>query len=145
MDSQSPITHYMLQDHQELEALLFKLTEGFGVDKKEFPKLFANFKDKLEHHMQTEEQAIFSFSELGDMSTMNVVRELLVQHSALRSHLEDMALKVHKREALENFQEFSELLDQHQSIEGNVLYPKLDRELGDREKAYIVKKINSIR
>ena len=138
------ITYYMLKDHRVLDELLKPILDGFGLDKAGLKANFQAFRDKLDKHMQTEEQAIFSFSDLGDAQTMQIVRELLVEHGSIRNRLEDLSLQIIKGEEPRDFEDFIGLLDRHQRIEGDVLYPKLDRELGDSEKKYILHKINSL-
>ena len=144
-NSESSITFYMLEDHKDLDLMLKQVLDGFGLSTIEIKNRFKEFKDKIEKHLQTEEQAIFSFSNLGDMETMQVVRELLVEHGTIRSRLDELSLSIMKGEKPEDFEDFVALLNRHQSIEGDVLYPKLDRDLRAQEKRLILKKINSLR
>jgi iron-sulfur cluster repair protein YtfE (RIC family) len=145
MDSQSSISYYMLEDHKMLDKMLGQVLDGFDLDQNGIKNLFQEFKDKLEKHMQTEEQAIFSFSNLGDDEAMRIVRELLVEHGAIRNRLEEMSLLIIKGQKPEDFDDFVKLLNKHQSIESDVLYPKLDKDLKYDEKKFVLQKINSLR
>jgi hemerythrin-like domain-containing protein len=59
------IKHTMLKDHDELNDLLNKAIDGFGMARNDQKELFYFFVDKLEHHFMIEEQAIFSFFSFG--------------------------------------------------------------------------------
>ena len=145
MDSNASITYYMLEDHKELDSMLNQVLDGFGLSQADIKKRFQEFKDKMEKHLQTEEQAIFSFSNLGDAEVMKTVRELLVEHGTIRSRLDELSLQIIKGEKPLDFDDFVKLLQRHQSLESNILYPKLDKELKFSEKKFILHKINSIR
>ena len=145
MDSQFSITYYMLEDHKKLELMLNQVLDGFGMNVQDIKSCFQEFKDKLEKHMQIEEQAIFSFSNLGDDEAMHIVRELLIEHGVIRTRLEELALMVLKGEKLDDFDDFVVLLSKHQAVEGNVLYPKLDKELKNEEKKFVLQKISSLK
>lgn len=145
MDSQASISYYMLQDHNVLDGLLQQVLDVYTDNPAQARRFFTKFKEQLEKHLQTEEQAIFSFSNLGDMEVMQTVRELLVEHGTLRGYLEDIALDLMRERPSDSLEAFVKLLGRHRAIEGDVLYPKLDQDLKNDEKKYIINKINSLR
>lgn len=138
------ISFAMLNDHKELNALLTRALEGFGMDKQEQKRLFDLFAQKLEKHFVVEEQAIFSFSHLGDEITQKTIRNLLSEHGEARRLLAVIkdGFEDDPSPALERFQE---LMRQHQNQENDFLYPKLDQDLKEAEKEYILAKIKSFR
>ncbi len=134
------IQFIMLKDHNRLDKYLSVLTDEIGIDDKEYIFLFKKFKIATERHFQIEEQAIFSFSHLGGNESQKSIRMLLSEHGRIRELLKEMDNEIVAGNAID-FKELSKLLLKHQAIENEVLYPKLDNELTEKEKEYILQKI----
>lgn len=140
MEEKNSIAYHMLKDHQKVEKQLDQLLDGYGLDKNDIKNLFTDFMTSMEKHMVTEEQAIFSFSDFGSTEVANAVSELLSEHSQMRNLLNEMQEEV-KSAYPKGFGGFVGLLKHHMKTENEVLYPKLDKELDDKQKDFIVNKI----
>jgi len=141
---ENTITFYMLEDHKAIDEKLAKLLDGFGMSREEIRQLYKNFFIHLEKHLQTEEKAIFSFSEYEDAEIRNTIQELLEEHSKMRELLKMMSKEIENGRP-RGFDNFITLLRRHQDAENNSLYPKLDRELDEPQKNFILNKIVAFR
>jgi len=136
------ITHLMLEHHRRVNKLLQSLMDGFGMDKKDIEKTWLQFVDELEQHMRVEEQVIFSFTDLGDSESQKIIRDLLAEHGQIRGMLKDITtyFRVNFSSKANDLQK---LLHKHESKENRVLYPKLDAEIDERGRKFLLSKIDA--
>lgn len=139
----SSIKFVMLNDHKYLDKLLKAIIDGFGMSKSEMKRSFEYFSAKLEQHFIVEEQAIFSFSHLGSDANQSIIRGLLAEHGEMRGYMLSFKDKIGDKDL--NISPFVNILRDHQNKENDVLYEKLDKELKENEKDYIINKIESLK
>jgi hemerythrin-like domain-containing protein len=127
------ITESMVKSHKELSVLLERLVDGVNLSSKQCWNLFEDFQARLFEHLNIEERAIFGFHNITDKRSKEIIRELLHEHGLMRSLVDDTAARLKANNHID-LVPFLELMNKHQNIENQVLYPKLDHELDDDEK-----------
>lgn len=108
------IREFMLKEHGIILALLDEFTKNFKTDKSKV--YFKKLKDKQDTHVSAEEKAIFILYDEGKKFPEIVT--ILRQHSEL--------------EAMED------------KLENEKFYPKLDKELTDKQKHTILKTLQDV-
>jgi hemerythrin-like domain-containing protein len=80
---------------------------------------------------------------LGAEETQKIIRKLLADHGEARRHISKLKDDFQNQKEID-YSEFSSLMRDHQNTENDVLYPKLDRDLEESEKDFILKKISQM-
>lgn len=136
MQTKTVAQHYG-KDHQRLDDLFHRFQELKRSDPTEAVRLFAEFKAGLERHILWEEEILFPrfdarFGHLPDSPT-GVMRW---EHQHLRRYVAriEQNLARHDTEAELVQVAFLSLLCSHNRKEEDILYPMLDRLLGEQER-----------
>lgn len=131
---------YMAESHAELDRLIGQVSEAEDDDER--AGLFGKFKSKLEKHMLTEEQSIFSLDDLAGGSIVEVVRRLYKDHKKMKSEMEAAEDDIKNRQ-IPKLTGFIQLLFGHHRLEDETLYPYLDHHLPPGQKDIILREIRS--
>jgi len=138
------ITELMINNHNRLGELFNEFKSVKHKDKKKTRELFNRFKEELITHFITEEKVIKSV--LGKKreklfcNVLPVASSLNIEHRKILVHLEKISDSIKNEEKIDT-SEFHLMLKRHKHIEERLLYPELDRLLGEKERCYILDKI----
>ena len=136
----SPPLQRLVDEHVLIKRLLARIPDLIAAMDLETPEgrnhVFAavdfirNFADR--YHHAKEEDILFKFFD----ETRDIIRVMHADHRAARAHVMAICEAVERRDAAaaaRNLGAYRELLSEHIRKEDDVLYPWMDRELGDRE------------
>ncbi len=121
-------------EHRHCDELFAEVEAAVHCQNFESAKsLFANFQNEMFAHFDLEEQRLFPAFEAKTGMTMGPTQVMRMEHSQIRSLLEEMREAIFHGEQ-ENFFSLSETLlimtQQHNMKEENVLYPMCEKHLG---------------
>ena len=141
MKDDNLITSLMIKSHLEIDKNLKLFVDKIGNDFEEMRALFLKFREIINQHFLTEEQAIFSFCEASGYK-YDGISNLIHQHNLMLEMLDDINndISLHK---WPDIAELRKLIKKHREIEEGVLYPRMDVELDDNQKRFIIKKIEN--
>lgn len=143
MSGNTSIHYLMLKNHNSIDGIVSKLRSALEDNQLLIKKFFSELRTTLEHHFVIEEQAIFTFTEVHNQETRTVIHELLIEHGQMREQMNRLEMQIENSQSVD-INPLASLLNEHQRKENEVFYPKLDRDLNDSEKNYIIKKIELI-
>ncbi|MFA6254794.1 MAG: hemerythrin domain-containing protein [Patescibacteria group bacterium] len=142
MKSDTKITSLMIKSHQQIEQLINQFEKSLGRDSKLADKSFLELRIGLEQHFLTEEKAIFAFSQQGN-DKYNGIPNLIQQHGIMLEMINNIKNQLATKKSF-SISEFKTYIGKHRMIEEGILYPKLDAELNESQKQFIIKKIEEI-
>jgi len=130
------ISQFMIAEHGKILTLLSAFKKKANT--KNAGDSFYKLKEKQKRHMTAEEKAILILHQEGKQFSEIVT--ILKQHEELRNltnHIEDYVEKNldHYDETLKKL---LELMKEHINLENSKFYPKLDKELDDKQKKMIM-------
>ena len=138
------ILDLMVKDHARLMQLLKIAESHFGQDKDELMKSFHTFEWNLEKHFFVEERAIFTaYNPEYIDEGYDVFLDLSKQHTNILEKVQILRKEVEIKEDV-GTSKLKELLIKHKNLEEKKIYPKLDQEIGEGEKRFIIERINEI-
>jgi len=137
----STIFDYMAKTHVQCDELFAK-AENLAAESK-WSDLSAAFKavvDEIERHLKREENVLFPAAERVMGSSGGPTQVMRMEHGQMRDLIESLS----KVAALEDKDEFLGeaetllvLMQQHNMKEEQILYPMIDRMLGEQSDNYI--------
>lgn len=136
------IPRIMARVHADLVAQADKAVDGFGLSRTRREELFDEFSHRLDEHFVFEEQGIFGFCDLEDKQVQTMVRRLRDEHEKLRQMAEEIAVDLNQDKHMD-FSSFLSLFHSHQVFEDKSLYPRLNKDLSDDEKAKLWERIKN--
>jgi len=138
------ILDLMVKDHARLMQLLKIAESHFGQDKDELMKSFHTFEWNLEKHFFVEERAIFTaYNPEYIDEGYDVFLDLSKQHTNILEKVQILRKEVEIKGDVDA-SKLKELLIKHKNLEEKKIYPKLDQEIGEGEKRFIIERINEI-
>lgn len=138
------ILDLMVKDHARLMQLLKIAESHFGQDKYELMKSFHTFEWNLEKHFFVEERAIFTaYNPEYIDEGYDVFLDLSKQHTNILEKVQILRKEVEIKGDVDTYK-LKELLIKHKNLEEKKIYPKLDQEIGEGEKRFIIERINEI-
>jgi len=146
MNNSNQITNLMMTHHGLIMSLLSFLKDTLNLPPEKYPEVvnsFEKFKWELEKHIFAEERVIFKAWSKEDSEISKIIQDLIKNHSKMLEALDTICDNLAPNYQF-SLDKFETLLKEHASIEETVLYPKLDKVLGDKEKTNIIKKIDEI-
>ncbi|MEK7658778.1 MAG: hemerythrin domain-containing protein [Patescibacteria group bacterium] len=141
--AENSILNLMISHHALIDAL-FSLFRDEVREKS--PRARASLSEldwELKKHWFAEENAIFNFLPLKNIEIWKTINHLKDEHLTMLNDLKKFSesLLEIKGNEIENFYK---LLEDHRATEEKDLYPKLDKELREEQKAQIISRINEI-
>lgn len=133
---QISITKFMIEEHGKLLSMLMILK------KEKYEKAFQVLNSSLQRHVLAEEKVIIMLQSRGEIFTEMTL--ILKQHE----EIEKLMKKIgdHLQRNLDDFEKdlksLLELMKQHIQLENEKFYPKLDKELDERERKVIFEKLH---
>ena len=138
------ILDLMVKDHARLMQLLKIAESHFGQAKDELMKSFHTFEWNLEKHFFVEERAIFTaYNPEYIDEGYDVFLDLSKQHTNILEKVQILRKEVEIKGDVDT-SKLKELLIKHKDLEEKKIYPKLDQEIGEGEKRFIIERINEI-
>jgi iron-sulfur cluster repair protein YtfE (RIC family) len=139
------ILDVMLEDHDKILKLFNGLEKCLYQDKSIFKKIFDAFTWELEKHLFTEEKVIFNLYESEKQNEFyNIIPELMIEHDEILKKLKDLK-KIIKSNKECNTQEFIDLFLKHKKFEEESFYPKIDQNLDEKTKEFIINRIKEVK
>jgi hemerythrin-like domain-containing protein len=147
MNESVSILSLMVKDHAKLVELIDKFEEKSNEDFESMLKAFYKFEWNLEKHIFTEEKAIFTSYNPGNITEgYRMLPELTKQHNYIVNTLNNWrrAVRNKKMIASSEIYSFKDFLIRHREFEEQKVYPRLDESLDEKEKQHIIAKINEM-
>lgn len=137
------ILNLMISHHALIDALFSLFRDEVKEKSPRARASLAELEWELKKHWFAEENAIFDFLPLKNIEIWKTINHLKDEHLTMLNDLKKFAesLLEIKADEIENFYK---LLEDHRATEEKDLYPKLDKELRDEQKAQIISRINEI-
>ena len=138
------ILELMIKDHAKLITYLRNVEDNIKHGGKQLQKAFHYFEWNLEKHIFVEERAIFTAYNPEHIDEgYEIFIELSKQHTAILEKIKKLKKNLQEGK-LVNLSDFNLMLTKHKNYEEMKIYPKLDREISDGEKRFIIERINEI-
>lgn len=125
-------------DHDRLDELFVNFRKWKRTDYPKAKEFFKDFKFGLQRHIVWEESILFpQFEHKTGMVKHGPTEVMRMEHRKIADRLEEVHQFVQKQDPNRDHEEelLLEALLEHNQKEEHVLYPALDRLLGDEEKA----------
>jgi len=135
------ITRLMIKSHQEIDQRLALLEKIIGRDPGLADKSFLELKNLIEKHFLIEEKAIFAF--IKKLNQYDGIPNLVNQHNLMLEILNNLENKIFSNQKL-GISKLKAIIKPHRKIEEVILYPRLDTELDESQKKFIVEKIKKM-
>lgn len=107
-------------------------------------KIFKDFYTQFNNHIKIEEKVIrkvLSRKNQERNRIFPIAATLDIEHKKLLDLLDKISKSLKKKDSKTDVQDFYTTLIRHKNVEERLFYPKLDRELTDKEKIYIIQNI----
>jgi hemerythrin-like domain-containing protein len=138
------ILDLMVKDHARLLQLLKIAESHFRQDKDDLIKSFYTFEWNLEKHFFVEERAIFtSYNPDYIDEGYDVFLDLSNQHTKILEMIKNLKDEL-ESEGIADISKLKKILIKHKNLEEKKVYPKLDQEINEGEKRFIIERINEI-
>lgn len=135
------ISSLMKQEHERLFKILDESISLISKDTSKAEEVFFKFKWNMEKHLFTEEKAIFN-SEIMVGETVSDMFNLLRAHGEIINLIKNVEEDFSSDSS--NLLKLKDFCLNHEKIENEVFYPKLDEELSPEMRKEIIDKINEI-
>ena len=137
------VLRFMLVEHGNLRELLAKFRKDSDEDLKRALNSFERFKDRHGKHVFIEEKAVFNFS--SKVKKMQILKIIIKQHREILKFIRKIeSLLDDEKDATPVTANLQEFLKAHIRLEEKKFYPVIDKELNDKEREKILKKITRI-
>ncbi len=140
------VNGFMSHDHDRLDAIFEEMMKTKNEDIQKAVGLFSTFKEGLEQHIVWEEEVLFpKFEEKTGHVNTGPTEVMRQEHVMIKGHLAEIKriLEGGSPEIEEEASEMLRVLKVHNDKEENILYPMIDRIVGEAEAAEIVSKFKS--
>ncbi len=146
------LAKFIKEDHRHLDDFIERFRAAKGKNVEEAVGLFVNFKSEVEKHIKWEEEVLFpKFEEQTGLQHAGPTQVMRNEHRIIREllgALSDAILhgKTRKDQLEESVIEnrLVELLRIHEQKEEEILYPWIDSQLPENQKAGLIAKMNEI-
>ncbi len=141
--AENSILNLMISHHALIDALFSLFRDEV---KEKSPRARASLSElewEMKKHWFAEENAIFDFLPLKNIEIWKTINHLKDEHLIMLNSLKKFSeslLEITDNE-IENFYK---LLEEHRELEEKDLYPKLDKEMREEQKAEVILRINEI-
>lgn len=141
--AENSILNLMISHHALIDALFSLFRDEVREKSPRARTSLSELEWELKKHWFAEENAIFDFLPLKNIEIWKTINHLKDEHLTMLNDLKKFSesLLEIKYDEIENFYK---LLEDHRATEEKDLYPKLDKELRDEQKAQIISRINEI-
>ena len=146
MEEQSIATYYET-DHDRLDDLFKQFQASKRSDFVRAKDCFRQFKIGLQRHIVWEEEILFPvFEARTGMKETGPTKVMRSEHRQIRDFLEAIHLKVQHQDPDSDAEEsrLLEVLGSHNQKEEQILYPMIDRLLGNQERQEIFVRMNKV-
>jgi hemerythrin-like domain-containing protein len=135
------ILDLMVRDHQKINEILKCINgcDSFEPKCRDLNKL----RWSLEKHIFTEEKAILTKYEPTDDEGQRMLAHIVDDHEKILRLLKSMEVELKEKQNVD-ISEMMELLDKHESLEEDILYPRLEGELPQEVKQEIIERIANV-
>jgi hypothetical protein len=138
------ILDLMVKDHARLLQLLKIVESHFRQNKDDLMKSFHTFEWNLEKHFFVEERAIFTaYNPEYIDEGYDVFLDLSNQHTKILEMIKNLKDEL-EIEGIADISKLKKILINHKNLEEKKVYPKLDQEINEGEKRFIIERINEI-
>jgi len=138
------ILDLMVKDHIRIMKYVKDVENNLGKDFGFLSESFNTLQWNLEKHFFVEERAIFaSYKPEEPDKEYTYFSDLMDQHTEILEKIESLRKKLQKREPFD-LSEIKKLLVKHKTSEEKHVYPILDQEINEKEKQFIIERINEI-
>ncbi len=146
MSFMESVSRFMSDDHDRLDAILENYTKSRN-NANEAKRLFSEFKVGLQRHIVWEEEILFPlFDDKTELHNEGPTEMMRTEHRRIKGVLTKMHDKISTgdtdTERLET--ELRSVLRPHNDKEENILYPFIDLEFSDNEKAEALRKMKDM-
>jgi hypothetical protein len=138
------ILDLMVKDHARLFRLLSTVESYFDRDKDRLMETLKVFEWNLEKHFFVEERAIFtSYNPERVEEGYELFIDLAKQHTKILEKMKAMKNQILEKGSADTA-EFKELLTNHKNFEEKNIYLRLDKEIEEGEKRFIIERITDL-
>lgn len=145
--SEPTISKYYSDDHDQLDGYFKKFKELKRKNYHEAKEYFKKFKFGLQRHILWEEEILFPvFEEKTGMVDAGPTFVMRQEHRQIEQAMEAVHKKVQRQDPDSDLEErqLENVLGEHNFKEENILYPSIDDQTSDQERAGIFKKMQSM-
>jgi len=143
--SENDILPCMIKDHCKIENLLDDFQENIEKEYSLMKKSFTKFEWELEKHIFVEEKAIFTSYHPEDVSEgYKMLPELTIQHNFILNQLNNWRRDFQSKKKIDGLNKFKKFLIKHKEFEEKEIYPKLDQSMDEKQKKYIIDRLDEI-
>lgn len=128
------IMEFMSKDHDRLDALFSAFKKTKDENQKQAKALFSQFDTGLRRHIVWEEEILFpAFEEQVGMKNMGPIAVMRMEHSRIKEWLDQIGQKLeeNKFETEGSEESLIAVLKSHNDKEEKILYPWIDRSIGE--------------
>ena len=144
----SSITEQLALDHDRCDRLFANIEAAIADhDVGRTQTAFADFQQAMLRHLATEEAILFPAFEMIDAADLGLTHRMRLEHEQIRDLLEQLqaGLLAEKQQACAGLLPvLAELVQQHNLAEEELLYPIMDRTLGEKG-AELLRQIESLK
>jgi hypothetical protein len=138
------ILDLMVKDHIQIMKYIKDVENNLGKDFGLLSESFNTLHWNLEKHFFVEERAIFaSYKPEEPDKEYAYFSDIMNQHTGILEKIESLRKKLQARKPFD-LSETKNLLIKHKTFEEKHVYPILDQEIDEREKRFIIDRINEI-
>lgn len=134
------IKEFMLKEHIKIDKLLEDFENSLNKGLEDSKSKFNILKWNLEKHIFVEEKVIFSIYNKAKENEIEDIINLLKEHKNIEWSLNKIEESL-KTNLKPQILELKKTLKSHVGIENNVFYPKLDKELNEKDRQLILQRI----
>lgn len=134
------ISKLMLGHHLMLEKLLNTFEKNLGKNFNLMSQSFDELKLGLEKHFLLEEQEIFKHYNSKRKSNLKAIERLVYEHDKMLDQINKIKNDLAVKDIID-LSEFKKELLKHRYFEEDYFYPRLEKEMTDREKRKIIEKL----
>jgi iron-sulfur cluster repair protein YtfE (RIC family) len=145
--NQQTVSTYYEHDHDRLDGLFKNFQELKRTDFPKAKEYFREFMFGLQRHIIWEEEILFPlFDQKTGMYNSGPTEVMRQEHRLIRKYLEAIHDKVKARDPESDYHEQMLLntLFMHNQKEEYILYPAIDRSLGDKERESIFTSMQNV-
>jgi iron-sulfur cluster repair protein YtfE (RIC family) len=138
------ILELMIKDHAKILRDLEVFEDKIKHSGKQLQEAFHCFEWNLEKHLFVEERAIFTAYNPEHIDEgYEIFIELSKEHTAILEKIKILKKDLKEGKSV-NISEFKQMLIEHKNFEEKNIYPKLDQEISEGEKRFIIERINEV-
>ena len=137
------IAEMMLKEHGKINSMLAEFEKLSEINFEESKNIFIKFKWNLEKHFFVEEKVIFSIYISSSGKENDEIINLLKEHKDILWLIAKIEESLKRNNTPEIF-ELREMLRKHVGFENDFFYPKLDKELNERDRLLILERSEDI-